>query len=211
MSPGNNQPGGGFWARLWRPRKWWLLGLPIGGVLMFIIGVAVWIGFEGFMHHTNTLEFCTSCHEMESTVYQEYKQTIHYQNPAGVRAICSDCHVSKELGPKIADKIRATFRDIPAHLMGVIDTQEKFEALRPELAKDVWAQMKANDSATCRSCHSYEAMARKDQTHIASKKHSPEWRKRFGDTCIDCHFGIAHKTPEGVTPEDVAVKQTAAQ
>ncbi len=26
-------------------------------------------------------------------VYQEYKETIHYSNRSGVRAICPDCHV----------------------------------------------------------------------------------------------------------------------
>ena len=48
------------------------------------------------MEMTNTLEFCTTCHEMRDTVYQEYKETIHYSNRSGVRAICSDCHVPKD-------------------------------------------------------------------------------------------------------------------
>jgi len=210
MGADGNRGDSGWWARLWRPRRWWLLGIPLGGFAMFVIGIGVWLAFTGFVHTTNSLGFCTSCHEMRDTVYQEYRKTVHYQNAAGVRAICSDCHVAKALGPKLLDKVRATFRDIPAHLMGTIDTKEKFEKLRPTLAKDVWASMKANDSQNCRSCHSYEAMARDAQSHSASKKHSPEWRKRFGDTCIDCHFGIAHNVPEGVTPKDVSAKAGTA-
>ena len=37
-------------------------------------GVLFWGGFNTAMDRTNTLEFCTSCHEM-GTVYAEYKQS----------------------------------------------------------------------------------------------------------------------------------------
>ncbi|GAB1460948.1 hypothetical protein MASR2M50_27220 [Thauera sp.] len=33
---------------------------------------------------------------MHDNVYQEYKETIHYNNRTGVRAVCSDCHVPKD-------------------------------------------------------------------------------------------------------------------
>jgi cytochrome c-type protein NapC len=29
-------------------------------------------------------------------LYQEYKDTIHYSNRTGVRAICPDCHMPRE-------------------------------------------------------------------------------------------------------------------
>lgn len=47
--------------------------------------------------------------------------------------------------------------------------------------------MKANDSATCRSCHSYQAMDIIDQSPEARQQH-PVAIKR-GETCIDCHKG----------------------
>jgi nitrate/TMAO reductase-like tetraheme cytochrome c subunit len=40
-------------------------------------------------------------------------------------------------------------------------------------------------------------MALERQGRQASKKHSPEWRAKTGETCIDCHKGIAHKLPAG--------------
>jgi cytochrome c-type protein NapC len=59
------------------------------------------------MEATNSLAFCTSCHEMRDTVYREYKETIHYSNRTGVRAICSDCHVPKNWVHKVARKFKA--------------------------------------------------------------------------------------------------------
>lgn len=196
--------GDGKWARLWqRPRSRWLLGIPAGGVLALIVGAVLWEGVHYSLKATNTLEFCISCHEMEAFVYEPYKESAHYQNAAGVRAVCADCHVPEALVPKIMRKVQATFNEVPGHLMGKIDTQEKFDAHLPEMAMSVWAGMRANNSRECRSCHSYDAMATQMQGRSAAKKHSLEWRERFGDTCIDCHFGIAHKLPEGLTPADL--------
>jgi cytochrome c-type protein NapC len=59
-------------------------------------GVIFWGGFNTALEATNSLTFCTSCHEMRDTVFQEYKTTIHYQNRTGVRAICPDCHVPRD-------------------------------------------------------------------------------------------------------------------
>lgn len=187
----------GWWGRLWRRHgRWWLLGIPLGGILMFLLGAGALGAFNATMHATNTLEFCTSCHEMSEYVYPAYKESAHYQNESGVRAICSDCHVPEGWFPKVARKIQATFVEIPGHLMGRIATREKFDAHHQEMAEKVWANMRANNSATCRKCHSYDAMALEMQGRSASKKHSPEWRERFGDTCIDCHQGLVHTLPE---------------
>ncbi len=86
----------GLWRR---PRVWFLFGIPLGGFLMFLAGIIFWGGFNTAVEATNSLGFCTSCHEMD-TVYEEYKKSVHYQNQSGVRAICPDCHVPKEWVPK---------------------------------------------------------------------------------------------------------------
>ena len=182
---------------LWRkPRYWFLLGIPLGGFLMFLAGIIFWGGFNTAVEATNSLWFCTSCHEMD-TVYKEYKKSVHYQNQSGVRAICPDCHVPKEWGPKMVAKTRATLNDLPAKILGTIDTPEKFEAKRLELAENVWARMKATDSRECHNCHSVEAMKVSLQDKSARKKHDPERMRERNETCIDCHKGIAHELPEG--------------
>jgi cytochrome c-type protein NapC len=183
----------GIWCR---PRFWFLLGIPLGGFLMFAAGIIFWGGFNTAMEATNSLWFCTSCHEMD-TVYEEYKQSVHYQNASGVRAICSDCHVPKPWGAKMARKIQATFKELPHKILGTIDTKEKFEAKRLELAEDVWAGMKKTDSRECRNCHSLETMLLDKQDKSARKKHTLERKLEKGETCIDCHKGVAHELPEG--------------
>ncbi|MCW8825786.1 MAG: NapC/NirT family cytochrome c, partial [Gammaproteobacteria bacterium] len=47
-----------------------MLGTSLGAALVFmLIGVIFWGGFNTAMEVTNTMEFCTSCHEMEENVY----------------------------------------------------------------------------------------------------------------------------------------------
>lgn len=169
------------------------------GVLLvagFIGGVLFWGGFNWAVEASNSEAFCVSCHEM-SWVYEEYKTRVHFSNPSGVRAICSDCHVPKEWTHKMARKIQASFKELPRKIMGKINTKEKFEAHRLELAEDVWATMKANDSRECRNCHSQESMELALQDKSAQKKHTLERRLEKGETCIDCHKGISHELPEG--------------
>ena len=183
---------------LWRkPRVWFLLGIPLGGFLMFFIGAGALGVFNTVMGYTNTLEFCTSCHEMRDYLYPEYKESVHYKNAAGVRAVCSDCHVPKPWGLKVARKIQASLKELPAKVLGTIDTREKFDAKRLELAEEVWKDMKASHSRECRNCHSVEAMKIADQERSARKKHNLERMRERNETCIDCHKGIAHKLPEG--------------
>ena len=157
-----------------------------------LFGVLGWGGFNTFMEYTNTMEFCTSCHEMRDTVYQEYQQSVHYSNAAGVRATCADCHVPREWTPKLVRKIKAT-NELYHKLVGTIDTPEKFERRRLELAQKVWAEMAANNSRECRNCHSYESMNFDKQGHRSREKMLPAMEQ--GKTCIECHKGVAHRKP----------------
>lgn len=186
------------WRSLWRrPRSKWLLGIPVGGFVLFALGIIFWGGFNTVLEATNTETFCISCHVMRDNVYMEYKETIHYKNRAGVRATCPDCHVPRPWIYKIARKVQATFRELPNWAIGTIDTREKFEAHRLGLAEDVWATMKATDSRECRNCHSFTYMDLENQGKSARRKHSPEYQKEHpGETCIDCHKGIAHHLPK---------------
>ncbi len=194
MGDGNKT---GLWATLKRPSaKYSLLTLLLVG---FVSGVFFWGGFNTAMEATNTLEFCISCHEMRDTVYQEYKQTIHYSNRTGVRAICSDCHVPKDWVHKMARKIQAS-QEVYGKIMGTIDTPEKFEAKRLELAEHEWARMKKAESRECRNCHSFEGMDVERQKTRASKMHKIALEEK--KTCIDCHKGIAHKKPKGMKEDD---------
>ncbi|OIP82854.1 MAG: Denitrification system component NirT [Rhodobacterales bacterium CG2_30_65_12] len=181
----------------WFTRPSVLLGQGVLLLIGGIAGIIFWGGFNTAMEATNTLEFCISCHEMEDTVYQEYKTSIHYKNASGVRAACPDCHVPHEWGPKMIRKIRAS-NEIWHKLRGTINTPEKFEEKRAELAGHVWATMKENDSHECRNCHSFDAMDFEHQRSRSREKMEPValgTDLSGGSTCIDCHKGIAHKLP----------------
>jgi len=187
-----------MWAILKRPSaKYSLLSLLVVG---FFSGILFWGGFNTGLEATNTLEFCISCHEMRDTVYQEYKETVHYTNRTGVRAICSDCHVPKDWIHKMLRKSKASF-EVWGKITGDIDTPEKFEAKRMTLATHEWDRMKASGSRECRNCHDFDSMEVKKQKPKAQKMHAQAVKE--GKTCIDCHKGIAHLLPkEYVDPDE---------
>jgi nitrate/TMAO reductase-like tetraheme cytochrome c subunit len=183
-------------------RNWKIWGVPIigmGAISLFFAGIIFWGGFNTAMEATNQLEFCVSCHEMESTVFQEYKTTIHYQNRTGVRAICSDCHVPKSWIHKMVRKVQAS-KEVYHKIIGSINTREKFEAKRLTLAKHVWKTMKETDSRECRNCHTIDSMNPEFQRPRARKQHLKAMKE--GQTCIDCHKGIAHKNIRDQVPEE---------
>lgn len=193
----NEKRRGGLISLLRRPS----LRYSLGGILVvgFFSGIVFWGGFNTVMEATNTETFCISCHEMYDNVYQEYKQTIHYSNRTGVRATCPDCHVPKDWTHKMVRKIQAS-KEVWGKITGTIDTPEKFEAKRLQLARSEWKRMKASDSRECRNCHSLESMNADSQKQRARRQH--EMAREENMTCIDCHKGIAHKKPEGMTEED---------
>ncbi len=181
-----------YWGVSRRPSIHFSLGfLTFGG---FIAGVVFWGGFNTALEITNTEAFCVSCHEMYSNVYQELKPTIHYTNRSGVRATCPDCHVPHEWTNKIARKMQAS-KEVWGKLFGVINTREKFVAMRRELAEHEWARLKANDSLECRNCHDLGYMDFTRQSPRAATAHEA-FLVSGEKTCIDCHKGIAHELPD---------------
>ncbi|NOR79833.1 MAG: Denitrification system component NirT [Methyloprofundus sp.] len=158
--------------------------------LTLLVGGTLITGFNVAVDKVDNLEFCVSCHYIRATIYQEYKQSRHYQNRTGVRAECDDCHVPKAFIPLALSKINAA-KHIYHHLIGSINTPEKFEAKRLEMAQRVWKSMKETDSRECRSCHNESAMDLSMQKRRAKILHLNA--EKNNETCIDCHKGITHK------------------
>lgn len=182
------------WKWFWAPTSRFGWGAILGAGV--VAGIVLWGGFNTFVEYTNTMEFCVSCHEMSQLVYPEYQKTIHYTNRTGVRVLCSDCHVPKDWGGKIVRKIKAS-NELFHKIMGSIDTKEKFEAKRLELAENVWAQLDATNSQECRNCHAFEAMDFHKQSKYGARAMQRAMKKGLkGENCIRCHKGVAHKLPD---------------
>lgn len=159
--------------------------------VIFMVGVIFAGLFNAGLAYTNEMEFCVSCHTMQ-TPYDEYKKSLHYKNQSGVQATCSDCHVPKPFVPKMITKVIAA-KDIYHEIIGTIDTPEKFEAHRWDMASRVWKKMRESDSRECRSCHEFANMDLSEQGRSARSRHARAEEK--GQTCIDCHTGIVHEEP----------------
>ena len=174
------------WQTLWRwlKRPLWL-GIPIGIFVLVLMGA----GFQGVMVASNQNAFCFSCHLSMDTIVQEYKASPHYVSDGEVYATCADCHVPHPFFDKMKVKIAAT-ADIYYMMKGKI-TKENFEDHRPELAQMVWDDMEADNSANCRHCHSGENFLLSEQPQRARLNHAVMDKR--GESCIDCHTGIAHK------------------
>lgn len=179
-----------LWNTLKKPPVHISLGVII--IVSFLAGIVFWGGFNTAMEYTNTEKFCVSCHEMEDNVYQELQSTVHWSNRTGVRAICSDCHVPHDWTAKIARKMQAS-KEVWGAIFGTIDTPEKFEAKRLELAQHEWSRFKANGSLECRSCHDYNSMDWDKMSDEARRFMEPAAER--DQSCVDCHKGIAHKLP----------------
>ena len=70
-------------------------------------------------------------------------------------------------------------KEVWGKIFGTIDTREKFETHRLELAQHEWDRLKANDSLECRNCHNYESMDFTRQSPRASAMHAQYLMKKL--------------------------------
>lgn len=169
--------------------KYSILALLIIGIVIAIAGT---VTMNKTLAYFSTTEFCISCHTMQQN-YTEYKQSIHYKNASGVRAECTDCHQPKDFVGKIWRKLGASKDLYHQFVTGKIDTPEKFEANRLDLAQKVWARMKDENYKTCTTCHSFDAMDHAKQSPKAGVEMIKASKENVA--CIECHKGIAHELP----------------
>lgn len=186
-----------LWHAITAPSTRFALGtlLLVGG----LVGIVGFVGMNAVMDATTTDEFCLSCHELAENVGKEYEGTIHHTNSVGLKVTCSDCHVPKPLGAKLWRKLRAA-GEVYHHILGTIDTPEKFDQHRMRMATWVWKEMNEADSRECRACHDEARWDLESQSAKAKQYHQTPLAK--GKTCIDCHKGNAHKLPKGIEEDE---------
>ncbi|MGB5211249.1 MAG: NapC/NirT family cytochrome c [Gammaproteobacteria bacterium] len=193
MSSESEKKGSVLWKR---PSSKWLLGIPIGGFLMLVVGAAGLLVMNTVLHVTSTTEFCLSCHTHTVNSVDEYEASSHANNASGVRAQCADCHLPnpeehwfRYVGMKMIVSL-----DIIAEIRGIAHDPADYEAHRGPWAKKVWIEYRENKSEFCLHCHAFDHMVEADQPRMAQRRHSKAEER--GQSCIDCHQGIVHKLPE---------------
>jgi nitrate/TMAO reductase-like tetraheme cytochrome c subunit len=194
MAYDNQSPG--LLKRLWRAlsspsARWSVLALlALGGA----VGAGAVVSTQVMVHATGTDAFCGgACHSMQ-WVAAEHKKSTHGANKHGVGAGCADCHIPHDYPQVLWYKAKAGVKDAYHEVKGTISTEEKFKAHRLTMAKAVWAEYQANDSAQCRTCHHMTPEVLALQKGGARKAHEGRFAEK--KTCIDCHKGVAHEEPE---------------
>ncbi len=165
-----------------------------GGIVCVLLGIGIFAGTQYVMKVTSTTEFCVSCHSMNFPK-EEWEGSIHFSNRKGIRAECADCHIPEDSAFHYVKTKVMALKDVwNTVVVDKLPDQEAYEMHRLEMAKQVWADMKENNSATCKNCHSAEAMELSEQSESAQKMH--KIALETNQTCIDCHKGIVHFMPE---------------
>jgi nitrate/TMAO reductase-like tetraheme cytochrome c subunit len=191
-----SEPRGGVIARTWRrlrspSARWSVLALLVLGILVGFVATA---GTQVMVYLTGTDEFCgTACHSM-TWVAAEHKKSPHQTNRTGVGAGCHDCHIPPHYPENLIYKTKAGIKDMIGEMRGIISTEEKFKKKRAELAQHVWDEFKENDSRACRGCHKFTPAVIAKQNEALKDFHTAAMERKA--TCIDCHKGVAHATPE---------------
>ncbi len=180
-----------LWAGIqaWVRDKFWYIVVAGSSVT---VGLAVAAAYGAVIDYTHSLDFCAhTCHEMESTVYQEYVHSKHFRNEQGVVVVCADCHVPHNNWPAtFATKVKASLELWP-HFFGGMSNKATFEAHRYELAKQVWAHFAATNARECKGCHQYQNMVLEDQRPSVRAQHTDAMKS--DENCLDCHKGLVHK------------------
>jgi nitrate/TMAO reductase-like tetraheme cytochrome c subunit len=152
----------------------------IGGVLFMTFLIE-------FDHYTSSNAFCTTCHSM-TYADDVYQQSTHYNSASGVRASCGDCHVSEGIFAATWDHAIGG-KDLIKQLFGANYDDPAVNLVHlPEAAFAARQWFRDRDSATCKRCHTMEAIQGKRGGTAAIHAEEAE-----GKTCVDCHYNIVHR------------------
>lgn len=179
-----------------------------------IAGLCLAGAYGSVIDYTSSLNFCAhTCHEMESTVYEEYTHSKHFKNQHGVVVVCADCHVPHHNWPAtFVAKVLASF-ELWNHFIDREYLPERFAARRVALAQKVWDKFAATNARECKACHQFANMVLEEQNPSARAMHAEAMKTDAN--CLDCHKGLTHKkvweTAEASLANSVASTALAAQ
>lgn len=196
---------------------WTLLAMLVVGAGVGVVGVGV---TNEMVHWSGTNKFCGSaCHSM-TWVTQAYERGAHFKTASGVTAGCSDCHIPFHSGSPnpfqyvsmLMYKAKAGARDAYHEAIGTMNTEQKWEAERARLSKNVETWLVDTQFATCRGCHDLEKFGGKANPMVVEMHAGVLKQEKFN--CLECHQGVGHvymdkkaEAPAGHAPAALAAKQ----
>ena len=159
-----------------KKRLYWLGGLAV----LFMVVVISWMVIETGIEISSRADFCGTCHAMEPMV-KSYHDSIHGgNNPRGIMAACTDCHVSHE--------------NVFAHFVGKArsGTHDAWVTLTRDESDLDW-QAKREDhndyvyDSGCLTCHRNLEAATADKSF-----HDYYFSGVIDSDCVDCHSDVGH-------------------
>jgi formylglycine-generating enzyme required for sulfatase activity len=162
----------------------WLIFFTGGlvGVIVVLFGVKV-------VHYTGTDEYCQSCHVHPHAV-DSWKLSTHYNNKAGVKVHCIDCH----LPPKGDLKYFTTKTCIGLHDLWANWTRDS--------ADFNWKKKKELDYAvnivyneSCKECHINLFPKGLSDDGGTAHLYYTENEEKLNLQCISCHLSVGHFDP----------------
>lgn len=169
-------------------KRWLLLlGLLVVGAVLGAGGILVSLEVN---RATSTDTFCTSCHSMAGLGTEaHFMVSAHRANREAVRPLCGDCHIPKtNWFVETYAHVSSGMRDVIAEYTHNYSDPKIWETRRIQLAHEVRAEIRAQDSVTCRGCHNAALIQPKAARGQAAHALLREGRM----TCIDCHFNLVH-------------------
>ena len=158
--------------------KWlyWLGGLAALGLLIII----AWMTVETGIEVTSRADFCGTCHSMQPMV-NSYHADIHGgNNPRGIMASCTDCHVSHQnVFAHFVGKAQSGTHDVIVTVF-TDEMNNDWQALRLERERYVY------DSG-CLTCH-------RNLINVAggSRQHENYFAGLIDTQCVTCHEEVGH-------------------
>src|ERR1035437_3890094 len=114
--------------------------------ISFFIGILAAVFGNKTIEYTSTDEFCASCH-VHPHVFASWKLSTHYDNKAGIKVHCVDCHLPPKEEGYLVEKARLGLKDIYGYL-----TKDSAE-FNWEAKRTVEQAPHFTSKASCVKCH----------------------------------------------------------
>jgi cytochrome c-type protein NapC len=172
---------------------------PVLVVLVLVLLVlpaaiaAAWMGTETMIEQTSDAEFCTTCHTMEPLATAHTRSRHGGDNPAGLVAECTDCHLPHDNAANhLFAKATTGLRDLWA--------QTIYPIHKPDWIGNLAHREDFVYDSGCLNCHA--ALERATSDDPAAGIAHEDYFASAGDagaaaegpdSCVDCHQHVGHE------------------